>query len=110
MAGMKKLMLPALLASIAGIALAPVAVADDQGYLDEVSALGLPVGDDNRDVLLQLGQQACLTAHEDPSMQPEDLAMQIVEARASYNVEMARIVVTAALHNYCPEAPAVAPS
>jgi hypothetical protein len=53
--------------------------------------------------LVQLGRQACQTAHEDPAMQADDLAMQIVEARSSYHLDMARIVVTSALHNYCPD-------
>ncbi|MFV8164055.1 DUF732 domain-containing protein [Mycobacterium sp. 134] len=90
-------------AAAAGLAVAPAARADDQGYLAEVSSLGLPVSDDNRDVLVQLGQQACLSAHEDPAMRPDDLAMQIAEARSAYPFEKATLVVTAALHNYCPD-------
>jgi hypothetical protein len=86
-----------------GIALAPVALADDQGYLDELSSTGMPVSDDNRDTLIQLGQQTCVTAHEDPAMQAGDLAMQIAEARASYPYGKAQLVVSSALHNYCPD-------
>ncbi|MFN6545062.1 DUF732 domain-containing protein [Mycolicibacterium nivoides] len=99
---MKALMI-SVMAAAAGLALAPAALADDQGYLAEVSSLGLPVSDDNRDVLVQLGRQACLTAHEDPAMRPDDLAMQIAEARSAYPFEKATVVVTAALHNYCPD-------
>lgn len=99
---MKTLILPVLVA-VAGIAIAPAAVADDQGYLDELSATGLPVSDDNRGTLIQLGQQTCLTAREDPAMQTGDLAMQIAEARSAYPYGKAQLVVASALHNYCPE-------
>ncbi|WP_135455231.1 DUF732 domain-containing protein [Mycobacterium sp. DL99] len=99
---MKALMI-SVLAVAAGLASAPAAFADDEGYLAEVSSLGLPVSDDSRDVVLQLGRQACVTAHEDPAMRPDDLAMQIAEARSAYPFEKARLVVTAALHNYCPD-------
>ncbi len=99
---MKTLMI-SLTVMVVGVALSPVAAADDQGYLDELSSLGVPVGDDNRDVLLQLGQQACVTAHEDPTTRPDDLAMQIAEARSAYPFDKARLVVTSALHNYCPD-------
>jgi hypothetical protein len=95
----------AVMVVVAAIAFAPaaVAVADDQGYLDELSATGLPVSDDNRATLIQLGRQTCLTAHEDPSMQTSDLAMQIAEARSSYPYAKAQLVVASALHNYCPD-------
>ncbi|MUL85387.1 MULTISPECIES: DUF732 domain-containing protein [unclassified Mycolicibacterium] len=99
---MKKLMIPVIVA-VAGIALAPAALADDHDYLEELSSVGMPVSDGNRDVLIQLGQQACVTAHEDPSMHADDLAMQIVEARSAYPFDRARLVVSSALHNYCPD-------
>ncbi len=105
---MKTLMIAVVAVAVALVS-APVAVADDQSFLAEVSAVGLPVSDANRDVLLQLGQQACLTAHEDPLMRPDDLAMQIAEARSAYPFDKARLVVSAALHNFCPDV-AVAPS
>lgn len=92
-----------VMAAAAGLALAPTALADDEGYLAEVSSSGLSVSDDNRDVVLQLGRQACLTAHEDPAMRPDDLAMQIAEARSAYPFEKATVLVAAALHNYCPD-------
>jgi hypothetical protein len=93
----------AVMVVVAAIAFAPAAVADDQGYLDELSATGLLVSNDNRATLIQLGQQTCLTAHEDPSMQTSDLAMQIAEARSSYPYAKAQLVVASALHNYCPD-------
>lgn len=99
---MKTLMIAVVAVAVALVS-APVAVADDQSFLAEVSAFGLPVSDANRDVLLQLGQQACLTAHEDPSTRPDDLAMQIAEARSAYPFDKARLVVSAALHNFCPD-------
>ena len=102
MAIMKTLIVPVMVV-VAGIAFAPAAVADDQGYLDELSSTGLPVSDDNRDTLIQLGRQTCLTAHEDPSMQAGDLAMQIAEARSAYPYDKAQLVVASALHNYCPD-------
>src|SRR5690348_3398528 len=102
MAIMKTLIVPVMLV-VAGIAFAPAAVADDQGYLDELSSTGLPVSVDNRATLIQLGQQTCLTAHEDPAMQAGDLAMQIAEARSAYPYGKARLVVASALHNYCPD-------
>jgi hypothetical protein len=102
MAIMKTLMVPVMVV-VAGIAFAPVAAADDQSYLDELSSMGLPVSDDSRATLIQLGQQTCLTAHEDPAMQPGELAMQIAEARSSYPYAKAQLVVSSALHNYCPD-------
>jgi Protein of unknown function (DUF732) len=102
---MKKSMVP-LMMIVVGIAFAPTAAADDQGYLEELSSVGMPVSDDNRDVLIQLGQQACVTAHEDPSMKADDLAMQIAEARSAYPFDRARLVVSSALHNYCSDATA----
>ena len=102
MAIMKSLMIPVMVV-VAGISFAPAAVADDQSYLDELSSTGLPVSDDNRDTLIQLGQQTCLTAHEDPAMQAGDLAMQIAEARSAYPYGKAQLVVASALHNYCPD-------
>lgn len=102
MAIMKTLIVPVMVV-VTGIAFAPAAVADDQGYLDELSSTGLPVSDDNRDTLIQLGQQTCLTAREDPAMQTGDLAMQIAEARSAYPYGKAQLVVASALHNYCPD-------
>lgn len=104
MAAMRKLTILAVAAAV-GIGLAPPASADDQGFLEEVSALGLPVSDDNRDTLVQLGRQACLIAHDDQSMRADDLAMQIAEAWSVYPYDKARLVVTSALHNYCPDLP-----
>ena len=47
---MKTLMIP-VVAVAAALVSAPAASADDQGFLAEVSAVGLPVSDANRDVL-----------------------------------------------------------
>jgi hypothetical protein len=104
MTAMTKLGIALLTLAGFGLGVASAAAADNQEYLADISTQGIPVSDVNRDSLLRIGQETYSTARQHPSMQITDLALTIAHQKTAYPYDKARIIVTSALDNLCPDA------
>lgn len=77
----------------------------DESYLAAIQTNGVPIL--GRDYVIGLGHAICDTARQNPSMQIVDLVLNDVanENKPSpYNFDQGKVIATAALTNYCPEA------
>jgi hypothetical protein len=89
------------LASSAAAAASP----SDDAYLATIKSNGVPIY--GEDYVIALGHEVCRTARQNPSMNKVDLAMSVVTSEyrpTPYDYAQARVIVTSALANYCPDA------